>query len=179
MRRRIIIASAFLIALSAITAVSLIGVEYHNYDDPQNYPWTAISLDHGTLDWVRLRWRRMPISSLPNPRRTPSTQPYAMFFTRGSILLDYKPKPVASNAETVDALILSHSRVAVWPLLFLSAIYPVIVIATACRSRRRNRMGFCISCGYSLTGNVSGVCPECGTAVTAQSDPQGTTVNPL
>ena len=23
----------------------------------------------------------------------------------------------------------------------------------------------CIGCGYNLTGNVSGVCPECGTAI--------------
>ena len=30
----------------------------------------------------------------------------------------------------------------------------------------------CIACGYNLTGNVSGVCPECGTAVEkAESEP--------
>ena len=29
------------------------------------------------------------------------------------------------------------------------------------RSDRR-RKGLCLSCGYDLTGNVSGVCPECG-----------------
>jgi hypothetical protein len=29
--------------------------------------------------------------------------------------------------------------------------------------RRRNKL--CLTCGYDLTGNVSGVCPECGTAV--------------
>ncbi len=27
----------------------------------------------------------------------------------------------------------------------------------------------CKSCGYNLTGNVSGVCPECGTAMAAQA----------
>ncbi len=26
-------------------------------------------------------------------------------------------------------------------------------------------IGTCPYCGYNLTGNVSGVCPECGTAV--------------
>ena len=25
--------------------------------------------------------------------------------------------------------------------------------------------GLCVTCGYDLTGNVSGVCPECGAAV--------------
>ena len=37
-----------------------------------------------------------------------------------------------------------------------------------CRSKRAaNRLagGICIRCAYDLTGNVSGVCPECGTAV--------------
>ena len=27
---------------------------------------------------------------------------------------------------------------------------------------RREKSGLCISCGYNLEGNVSGVCPECG-----------------
>ena len=27
------------------------------------------------------------------------------------------------------------------------------------------RIGHCNSCGYDLTGNLSGVCPECGTAL--------------
>jgi hypothetical protein len=26
----------------------------------------------------------------------------------------------------------------------------------------RNKKGLCIKCGYNLTGNVSGICPECG-----------------
>ncbi len=29
----------------------------------------------------------------------------------------------------------------------------------------RHRRGRCRKCGYDLTGNVSGVCPECGAAV--------------
>jgi hypothetical protein len=46
------------------------------------------------------------------------------------------------------------------------------LIATACallaylerraRQRHRSASGCCIRCGYNLTGNVSGVCPECG-----------------
>ncbi len=30
------------------------------------------------------------------------------------------------------------------------------------RLERRRAEGRCVVCGYNLTGNVSGVCPECG-----------------
>ncbi len=29
--------------------------------------------------------------------------------------------------------------------------------------RKRRQVGICVECDYDLTGNVSGVCPECGT----------------
>lgn len=34
--------------------------------------------------------------------------------------------------------------------------------------RPRARRGHCESCGYNLTANASGVCPECGSATTAR-----------
>jgi hypothetical protein len=34
----------------------------------------------------------------------------------------------------------------------------------AMRRTRAARRGQCVRCGYDLTGNVSGTCPECGTA---------------
>ncbi|GIK16556.1 MAG: hypothetical protein BroJett003_15200 [Planctomycetota bacterium] len=38
----------------------------------------------------------------------------------------------------------------------------------------RQRRGVCVVCEYDLTGNVSGVCPECGTAIAGgpSRDPQ-------
>jgi hypothetical protein len=33
----------------------------------------------------------------------------------------------------------------------------------------KERPGVCRACGYDLTANVSGVCPECGTAVVGES----------
>ena len=36
----------------------------------------------------------------------------------------------------------------------------------------RHPPAHCQSCGYDLTGNVSGVCPECGTAVPAARMPK-------
>lgn len=46
---------------------------------------------------------------------------------------------------------------------FVFAAYPAIAfIRGPVRRYRRRRRGRCLKCGYDLTGNVSGVCPECG-----------------
>jgi len=55
------------------------------------------------------------------------------------------------------------------PLLAaLFAIAPAVYVINLTRRRRSGRTpGFqkCSSCGYNLTGNTSGVCPECGAPV--------------
>jgi len=40
-----------------------------------------------------------------------------------------------------------------------------VIISIALPYLREEISSLCISCGYSLTGNVSGVCPECGTKI--------------
>lgn len=53
----------------------------------------------------------------------------------------------------------ANLSISYWTLLALFAPYPLF---RAIRwYRRRRRPGFC-ACGYDLTGNVSGTCPECG-----------------
>ena len=52
---------------------------------------------------------------------------------------------------------------------FFASIYWVMYLLITVE-RRRSARGLCRSCGYSLTGNVSGVCPECGTPVANQDD---------
>jgi hypothetical protein len=52
------------------------------------------------------------------------------------------------------------------PLLGISCLLAVYPIANApLRRRRRRKRGECVKCAYDLTGNTSGVCPECGTPV--------------
>ena len=48
------------------------------------------------------------------------------------------------------------------PAMFFAGI--IWILTRIVHKRPRNPMG-CMSCGYDLTGNQSGVCPECGQAI--------------
>jgi hypothetical protein len=51
------------------------------------------------------------------------------------------------------------------PYWFLVTIAAATTIGSAERTSRRTPSGCCMACGYNLTGNVSGVCPECGITI--------------
>jgi hypothetical protein len=51
-----------------------------------------------------------------------------------------------------------------WTLQVVSLALPLLWSCRMTRRRRLIRSGHC-RCGYNLTGNTSGICPECGTAV--------------
>ena len=53
---------------------------------------------------------------------------------------------------------------AVWAVVLFSMLPTTWLIAWRMRGRRRTS-GLCSVCSYDLTGNTSGVCPECGTPV--------------
>ena len=59
-----------------------------------------------------------------------------------------------------------YVRISLWvPLLLLSAMPSaalVLFVLAWAKRRHRRAQGLCVSCTYDLTGNVSGVCPECG-----------------
>lgn len=53
--------------------------------------------------------------------------------------------------------------ISLWIPLLLLSVQPVIAtIRGPLRRSRRRRRGRCLRCGYDLTGNDSGRCPECG-----------------
>jgi hypothetical protein len=54
---------------------------------------------------------------------------------------------------------------ATW-FLFAIAAFPLsysIIRKNRRTIENRRRRGLCVKCGYNLTGNATGVCPECGT----------------
>lgn len=57
-------------------------------------------------------------------------------------------------------------EIGLWAPAVLFLTYPAIAFACGpVRRWRRRRKGCCVKCGYNLTGNVTGVCSECGEAV--------------
>ncbi len=67
----------------------------------------------------------------------------------------------------------SHRRGAGFSLTYIPLWIPTVLFAGTFvyvyrpyrRYKHRKRHGLCLSCGYNLTGNESGTCPECGTGV--------------
>jgi hypothetical protein len=69
-------------------------------------------------------------------------------------VLAYHPIPLALALNTI----------------FFGAVWWAIFFAGSLGRRAlRVRAGRCLRCGYDLTGNTSGICPECG----AQAAPAG------
>lgn len=56
-----------------------------------------------------------------------------------------------------------------WPFAFVLVALVLLHLLKRMRRERRIRQGLCEACGYNLTSNTSGTCPECGTAITARS----------
>jgi hypothetical protein len=57
------------------------------------------------------------------------------------------------------------TSIPLWPLVLATAVLPLIALSRYGIRRLKREPGHCQSCGYNLTGNTSGVCPECGTPV--------------
>lgn len=52
-----------------------------------------------------------------------------------------------------------------FPVFLLMGLPCIAFVLRSARVRRRRKRGLCLKCAYDLTGNISGVCPECGTKI--------------
>ena len=75
-----------------------------------------------------------------------------------------KPVPLAIARSGVPAPQYGGDGVSLsLPVLLVLIALPTILLWHL--DRRRHPPGHCADCGYNLTGNVSRVCPECGTSI--------------
>ena len=67
------------------------------------------------------------------------------------------------TADTRETVLLLAAPASLRLATALTAFGPLIAYSRAWLRRwERKKRGQCLGCGYSLTGNVSGRCPECG-----------------
>ncbi len=89
---------------------------------------------------------------------TPSTQPPGFEWRVHYLLHIYgRRSPEQTVAFMFVPFWMPAALLAAWPLLGWTR--------PAWIRRRRRRRGLCLRCGYNLTGNTSGRCPECGEAI--------------
>jgi len=56
-----------------------------------------------------------------------------------------------------------------WGVIVLS-FFAMPLVLSLWYGRKYHPSGFCLNCGYDLTGNVSGICPECGAVIPPAAD---------
>jgi predicted RNA-binding Zn-ribbon protein involved in translation (DUF1610 family) len=104
------------------------------------------------------------------PNRIPASQPGSLgclFGVLGQLLMPvwFVLLCLGMLKVTVFSLDASEAVYALNMTLLLTAVYGVFMLGDVVRIRRTQKKpapGCCASCGYNLTGNVSGRCPECG-----------------
>jgi hypothetical protein len=139
------------VALGAIAGVCLLSSAYHF---TLIRPRWDVSLSDGTL-WTSLsvRERRFPaIPELPVSAadwRPPLIERVPFHLSLGWPGVWKEP----------------HGVTIVLPLWLLFAVVACPTAVAWHFSARRLQADECAKCGYSLTGNVSGVCPECGAEI--------------
>jgi len=101
-----------------------------------------------------------------------------MTFVRFGGLVRYvestTPKWIETSGRSEEEIRLQHADVysaaiRLWLLAVITGPFAALgvmhVVIGPVRRIRRRRRGLCVKCGYDLTGNSSGVCPECATPV--------------
>lgn len=96
----------------------------------------------------------------------------------------YVPRPSTGGYSTTTPRVISQGRAFLWnrtrqpnyvrlsmclpfwvPAVSLTIVAACLGLMPIIRKQFRMRHNLCMRCGYSLTGNESGVCPECGARV--------------
>lgn len=88
-------------------------------------------------------------------------RPQRLWTTRG-----FLPRPTQDYGLTLPSLRHGYGRFSFWtPIWTMMTPFIALVGWSYWIERRQRRLSVCSACGYDLTGNVSGVCPECGTPI--------------
>lgn len=111
-----------------------------------------------------LAWKEPVTTNVPGPAKT-VTMKYLSGFTYwggpaySEVEHEIPGPPLRIFTTTVTTVVFP-----IWAVLLLLWAYPALMFARGpLRRYRRRKRGLCTQCAYDLTGNLSGICPECGT----------------
>lgn len=163
-----------LTALSSLLCLATAGLWVRSYFLADGWCYVgpnqraAIFVLVGEPDTLDVAWDRYPWSSLARmwpdvTHQTDRTPSLGSDISGGMVL--------AGIRFGLAGFGFGRDRSLSWVRLPLSLTTLLLAVLPACRWRRRRAArralrGLCASCSYDLTGNITGVCPECGTAVT-------------
>ena len=124
--------------------------------------------DRGDLRFLSIERGGFSFVRIDNPRDT--YQGFGFVYT--SELLpspQYSCAGFVANDTTRQGTRFVQLVVPQWPIAIAAAFLPTIYILRAGRRHFASHPQ-CADCSYNLTGNTSGVCPECGTPVQPKAE---------
>ncbi|HNO78692.1 MAG TPA: hypothetical protein PKN33_11585 [Phycisphaerae bacterium] len=154
---------------SGLSAPSLPGVTMHHQEYAKGRR-AYVYASRGECLWVQFTIRNpagpAPVQSKKNfiafsiERDGTDSRIYLSSYIDPQMCVD-EYKSLCDAVATVDIV-----RVQLWLPFILFAAYPLTVLVTGIYRRRiRRKRNQCLKCAYDLTGNTSGICPECGDSV--------------
>jgi len=147
-----------MILLCAVTAVTA-GVWYLSLGAERQWKWQptpqsscALNVGRGELQVGARRWTAQPRKSIVTDLKEYGAPGLSVR------MQEFGTRSAPGVHETRWSVHLS-----LWVLTVpLLGVWLAYACAGPLRRRRRRRRGLCAVCGYDLTGNESGICPECG-----------------
>ena len=174
MRRKLFNLAAAVSLVLSMTVASFWIRCYDHYDQVGIDLYGAyftLSSYKGQVWAERDRWIYKPagperkLSAFADSRQASGMEPYQKVFGFGVYRYvngDNNWDP--SIITTIGAIVPS------WFLVALFLMLPVLWRARQYRLAALVKRGACTKCGYNLTGNTSGVCPECGSPIEGKAE---------
>jgi hypothetical protein len=84
-------------------------------------------------------------------------------------VLSYSEMGMPTARGAITKTVLSVNLSCLIAILMLPLVIRTTILANRWRRHRRKAAPYCAHCGYCLTGNESGTCPECGREINVES----------
>lgn len=104
---------------------------------------------------------------------------WQVFFDRSAPVFSRRPHYLTKQFDDTVKGRRVHCTIRDFDLPLWIPLLPLVLLVAVLiyRDRTRRIPGFCRKCGYNLTGNTTGRCPECGATVTGIVQPIGAQFN--